>query len=206
MRPSEGGVGFKVSRETLDRLIIFEKLVRKWTASINLVSKRSLDELWVRHIVDSAQVFQVMAPIKGRWVDLGSGGGFPGAVVAILAIELAPELRVVCVESDQRKSTFLRAVSRETGANFSVVSQRIEDVPPLEADYLSARALAALPLLLELSERHLKSNGTGIFPKGESVASELTEARKNWRFHLESITSTTDPKSVLLKIGALTRA
>ncbi|MEV8468207.1 16S rRNA (guanine(527)-N(7))-methyltransferase RsmG [Fluviibacterium sp. DFM31] len=194
--------GLDVSRETLEKLSIYADLVRKWTRKINLVSQKSLDQLWDRHIVDSAQVYAAVTPKGGSWVDLGSGGGFPGAVVAILAQELARDVTLTCIESDQRKAAFLRTVSRETSTPFSVLDARIEAVPPQNAQYLSARALAPLAELLGFAERHLAPKGTAIFPKGARHAEELSEARKHWQFEVQEITSLTDAQAVLFKIGA----
>lgn len=197
--------GLDVSRETLDKLEAYGDLVRKWTRKINLVSPKSLDQLWERHIVDSAQVFTAAQPQGGAWADIGSGGGFPGAVVAILASDLAPELALTCIESDQRKATFLRTVSRETSVPFKVIDARIEAAEPQNADYLSARALAPLTDLLAFAERHLAPDGVAVFPKGARHAEELSEARKHWQFSVEEITSCTDTQAVLYKIGAPSR-
>ncbi|MCA8884488.1 MAG: 16S rRNA (guanine(527)-N(7))-methyltransferase RsmG [Rhodobacteraceae bacterium] len=197
--------GLDVSLETLDKLRTYADLVRKWTRKINLVSSRSLETLWDRHIVDSAQVYSVVAPERGSWVDLGSGGGFPGVVVAILAQECAPEVMVSCVESDQRKAAFLRTVSRETSTPMQVHDARIEALEPQNADYLSARALAPLADLLGFADRHLASGGVAVFPKGARHQQELTEARKLWQFKVEEITSCTDGEAVVFKIGALSR-
>ena len=196
-----------VSRETLARLEAYAALVAKWNPKINLVSRKSLEDLWSRHILDSAQVFALAGPApRGRWADLGSGGGFPGAVVAILAAGIGADLRVTLVESDQRKAAFLRTVSRETAVPFEVLSERIENLPPLGADLLSARALAPLTDLLGFAERHLASDGFALFPKGETHAQELREAQNRWRFSCETATSCTDPRAVILKIGAVCRA
>lgn len=195
-----------VSRETLERLKALAELVKKWSPVINLVSKGSLDVLWTRHILDSVQVFDIVNPISGHWVDLGSGAGFPGAVVAILAKERAPLVKVTCVESDQRKASFLRTVSRETSCGITVVDERIESLAPMDCDILSARALAPLDKLLGHAERHLSDDGVAVFPKGKNHADEVREARRHWRFDLHETTSRTDPTAVIFKIGALTRA
>ena len=196
-----------VSRETLERLEIYAALVAKWNPKINLVSRKSLEDLWSRHFVDSAQVYGLAGPNpRGLWADLGSGGGFPGAVIAILAAGAGADLRVTLVESDQRKAAFLRTVSRETSVPFGVLADRIETLPPLNADILSARALAPLTDLLGFAERHLGDGGVGLFPKGETHAAELREAQNRWRFSGETATSCTDPRAVILKIGAVCRA
>lgn len=197
-------VGVNVSRETLDRLEHYLALLNKWNPKINLVSPNTLVEAWTRHFVDSAQIFNLVPENTSSWVDLGTGGGFPGMVVAILGKELNPDLEVSMVESDVRKCAFLRTVARETGINATVYNKRIEAVDPLNADVVSARALAALPLLLELSTRHVKSGGKLLFPKGMRWKSEVEEARKSWTFALENHTSVTDPNAVILEIGEIT--
>ena len=195
-----------VSRETIERLDAFEALVRKWTPVVNLVSKASLPELRLRHIADSEQLFDFAGLHSGHWVDLGSGGGFPGLVIAILAKELAPELRVTCIESDLRKSAFLAAAARELDLSVTVLPQRIETAVPQQAQVVSARALAPLPELLEMAERHLAPGGIAIFPKGARHATEVAEARKGWRFDLTEAPSLTDPDARLLKFEGLARA
>ena len=173
---------------------------------INLVSRSTLDDLWSRHIVDSAQLFE-LAPVTAKhWVDLGSGGGFPGLVIAILAKELRPELEVVLVESDQRKCAFLRTVSRETNCGAVVHSKRVEEIEPLGADVLSARALADLNLLLEFSTRHLGSNGICLFPKGLTWEKEVKFARESWQFEEQVIKSETHDDAVILRIDEIKHA
>lgn len=197
--------GLIVSRETEDRLSVFSKLLEKWTCKINLISPASVPDIWQRHIQDSAQIFALSGRMSGTWVDLGSGGGLPGAVVAIMAAELAPQLSIVCVESDQRKAVFLATVSRETGVPFQVISERVEAIAPLAADVLSARALASLDVLLGFAGRHLAEDGVALFQKGARHEKERADAEKNWRFDCEAITSCTDPAAVIFKIGALNR-
>ena len=114
-----------VSRETLERLDVYADLLRRWTRKINLVSKGSLEGLWTRHFLDSAQLLTLAPESSVSWADLGSGGGFPGAVVAVLAAETRPDLKVTLVESDQRKAVFLRTVLRETGVAGDVLTARI---------------------------------------------------------------------------------
>lgn len=193
-----------VSRETMARLESYAALLRKWNSRINLVSPRTLDDLWTRHFLDSAQLLRLAGP-GTRWADLGSGGGFPGAVVAILAADLRPELKIILVEADQRKATFLRTVLRETGVSGDVLSARIEDIEPLKADILSARALAPLDRLLAYAERHLAPSAEALFPKGENVEAEIAEALEHWRFRCKRYPSITDANSTVLSIGEITR-
>ena len=136
-----------VSRETKARLEIYAELLRKWNPKINLVSKGTIDDLWSRHIIDSAQIYALACHPIEHWIDLGSGGGFPGLVIAIMAADRGSPGKTTLVESDARKCAFLRTVIRETGANATVMNERIEVLPSLEADILSARALGSLELL-----------------------------------------------------------
>lgn len=194
-----------VSRETLERLDAYARLLGQWTKAINLVSASTLDTIWTRHYLDSAQLLGLKCEGK-NWVDLGSGGGFPGAVVGVLARELRPEINVTLIEADQRKATFLRTISRELDVPLRVLDQRIEDARPQTADVLSARALAPLDKLLRFSERHLASGGVALFLKGEKADLEIAAALEHWRFRCETHPSETDENSVVLKIGDVERA
>ena len=194
-----------VSRETMARLDAYAGLLEKWTPAINLVSKASLRDLWTRHFLDSAQILGLAKTRIGRWVDLGAGGGFPGMVCAIMAAECAPDLRFTFVESDSRKATFLRTVSRETNVPVEIIDERIENIAPLKADVLSARALAPLKVLLEHAERHLAANGQALFPKGESFREELEEALESWAFRRDDYPSSTDGAGVVLSLGDIRR-
>lgn len=196
--------GLDVSRETFERLELYVEMVRRWNPKINLVSRRSLDDIWNRHILDSVQVYRCADTFES-WADLGSGGGFPGMVCAIMAIEEAPKAQFFFVESDQRKSAFLRNVARECGANCQVLSKRIESVDPLDADVLSARALADLNALMSFCDRHLGENGVALLPKGASWKKELEAAREEWKFECEPITSLTEPQAVILRIKGVSR-
>lgn len=196
---------FDVSRETLDKLLAYEVLLKKWNPAINLVAKSTLEDMWSRHFLDSAQIF-AMAPENAQiWADFGAGGGFPGLVIAVLSAEKEPERQVVLVESDLRKSAFLSTVSRELSLNTRVIAQRIEEIAPLDADVVSARALASLPKLLEFTAPHLKPDGTALFPKGARGQEELAQARESWSFDHEAIESLSDPNSVVLKIHGAER-
>ncbi len=193
-----------VSRETLARLRAFEALVLKWTPKINLISKGDQEELWDRHILDSLQVAQAAQRCE-HWVDIGSGGGFPGIVVAIYANEHWPGTRFTFIESDQRKCAFLRTSIRELDLNGTVIAKRIEDAPRQNADILSARALADLSLLLGFADRHLSRSGVALFQKGASWKKEVEDARKTWSFDCETIKSRTQDAAVILKIQGVSR-
>ncbi|PZQ97683.1 MAG: 16S rRNA (guanine(527)-N(7))-methyltransferase RsmG [Cereibacter sphaeroides] len=189
--------------ETKLRLKQFGALVQKWSTKINLVSRSSVSELQDRHILDSLQLFSLRPGGATSWVDLGSGGGFPGMVIAIAAAEAAPDLHVTLLESDQRKAAFLRNVSRETDVPVTVVAGRIEEAPPLQADMISARALAPLNLLCSYAHRHLNAHGMALFLKGVSVEDEIALARQSWNFDLEQFASQTDAKAHILRLKGL---
>jgi 16S rRNA (guanine527-N7)-methyltransferase len=195
-----------VSRETIERLEKFEEVLLKWNPRINLVSKSSLTDLWQRHIVDSVQVFTCVEDAGESWVDIGSGGGFPGIVVAIMAAERSSRTKVTLIESDQRKSAFLRTAARECGVSISVLTERIEQAVPQNTDILSARAVADLDALLEFTQRHLAVGGTAVFPKGVNWKKEVDKAAQRWRFDVEPITSLTETEAVILKIKGVARA
>lgn len=188
-----------VSRETRERLTAFCELVRKWNPRVNLVSRASLTELWDRHIVDSLQLASIPENTD-RWADLGSGGGFPGIVVASVLKDTTPTAQITMVESDQRKSAFLRTAIRELELNATVISKRIEQCEPLNATTLSARALAPLSDLLRFSAQHLSPDGQAIFPKGASWEKEVEDACQEWSFQYEAIKSQTDPSAAILLI------
>ena len=189
-----------VSRETLDRLERYAALLRRWQRAINLVGRGTLDDPWRRHFWDSAQLLPLLPPGAARLVDLGSGAGFPGMVLAIMGVE-----GITLVESDQRKCAFLQEVGRETGAAVAIEAGRLEDLrdrlPP--PDVFMARAVAALPLLLETIKLYMTPNTVCLFHKGRRVEEELTEARRAWSFASEKIHSQTDPSGVILRLEGI---
>lgn len=194
-----------VSRETAERLDVYSALLHKWNPRINLVSRASLDQHGTRHFADSAQLYDLAEHPVGHWADLGSGGGFPGLVIAILAAETGTPLRVTLVESDLRKATFLATVIRETGVRAEVLTDRIEEIAPLRADIVSARALADLTTLLGFAARHLADGGSALFPKGQSWQEELRQAQSAWQFTARIATSKTDTGSVILNVRGISR-
>lgn len=199
-------MGVDVSRETRRRLDVFSETLQTWNSRINLISRGDVRALWTRHIADSAQLFALRANTAGHWVDLGTGGGFPGLIVSILAAEAAPELRVTLVESDQRKVAFLATAARVCGVAPRIICGRAETVRPLHADVLSARALAPLSVLLGFAERHLAPSGVALFPKGARCDAELTSALESWSFTGHKIPSRTDPTGVVLAMEGVRRA
>jgi len=192
-----------VSRETLERLSRLESLLVKWNPAINLVSRASLSTAWDRHILDSAQLFDLITDDARHWVDIGSGGGFPGLVIATLAADLRPNLAVTLIESDHRKCTFLRQAAAQIGITPTVLTTRIESAPPQDADILSARALSALPNLLSHARRHLSTHGLALLPKGATWQEEVEQARNEWHFDLTVHPSRTDPNAVILAVKDL---
>ena len=191
-----------VSRETIEKLESFEALVLKWTQRINLVSPLTFQDIWRRHVLDSAQLFG-LAPVGSTWVDLGSGGGFPGIVLAILAQEMKPDCVFHLVESDQRKAAFLRKAALELGCPVVVHTKRAEGLTPMHGDTVSARALAPLVDLLPLVSRHLAPHGRAILPKGARAEEEIEKARAAWKFDLVFEQSRTDSQAKILMIENL---
>jgi 16S rRNA (guanine527-N7)-methyltransferase len=198
-------LGRDVSRETSERLALYAALLRAWNPKINLVSRQTLADLETRHFSDSAQLLELAPAHSTTWADLGSGGGFPGLVIAILAADRRPALHVTLVESDQRKAVFLRTVAQRAGVTVTVLADRIENIPPLGTDVLSARALAPLATLLDHANRHLRPGGTALFPKGATWRAEVDEALERWRFDCENLPSATSPDGAILRIGEIDR-
>jgi len=195
-----------VSRETIERLEHYASLLRKWNAQINLVATSTLADLWTRHIADSAQIYQLALHPVRHWVDLGSGGGFPGLVIAIMGLESGSPETATLVESDARKCAFLRTVIRETGARAKVITNRIESTPELAADALSVRALSDLTSLMPHFVRHLSPQGTAFVLKGANWKKELEEAQTKWKFTYRLDKSMTQAGSVVLSIRGVSRA
>jgi 16S rRNA (guanine527-N7)-methyltransferase len=188
-----------VSRETERRLAIFVDLLARWRKITNLISAGSFEEVWRRHIADSAQLL-ALAPAAKRWVDLGSGAGFPGMV---LAIQLAdePGALVHLIESDQRKCAFLREVARATGAAAQIHAARIESIAPetlMPVDAVTARAFAPLPALLDFAKVWLARGAVGVFPRGKSTEAQLSDYSDATDFRFETIASKIDPRAAIL--------
>ena len=195
----------QISALATERLQIFVGLLAKWNAAINLVSPASMAEVWTRHVADSAQVLD-LAPIRrARWLDMGSGAGFPGIVIALITADTPNPVEMTLVESDRRKAAFLSTVSRETGVPMIIQAARIEAVAPQSADTVSARALAPLVKLCSFAERHLAPHGAALFLKGGRYDAEIAEARRTWSFALDIRRSSTDPAGVVLIMKDLRR-
>ncbi|TPW28625.1 16S rRNA (guanine(527)-N(7))-methyltransferase RsmG [Martelella alba] len=199
--------GQSVSRETQDRLEHFVVHFQKWAKAINLVAPSTKTHMWERHIADSAQIFQ-LHPRPCQWVDIGSGGGFPGMITAIFLAE-AGQGWVHLVESNNKKASFLRTAIRETGARASVHAIRAEAaMEEIEsADCMSARALAALDELFAFAEPWAKKQDgfRCYFHKGRDYQSEIDKARGQWQFDLIEHESRVEPGSVVLEVSNLRR-
>lgn len=194
-----------VSRETFDALKRYQALFLKWNERINLASRATLEQLWTRHIVDSAQVIGLM-PDARRWVDIGSGGGFPGVVTAILLRD-KPGAHVDLVESNGKKASFLRAALAECRAPGHVHAIRIELAARQIAipECVTARALAPLNDLLLLSEPWLAGGAVGLFHKGREYRTEVSESVNHWTFDLVEHPSRVENDSVILEVRSLRR-
>ncbi len=189
-----------VSRETLEKFDIYAERLVKWNRAINLVAKPTLDSLWDRHFLDSAQLLEYIPNNVKSWIDLGSGAGFPGLVIAIMR----PDIAVTLVESDRRKSVFLTETARACNVDVTVLAERVEKID-LKADVVSARALAPLTKLLLFSEQLLHPKGQSLFLKGESVENELTEANHIWHITHTQHKSRVDPRGSILSITEFER-
>ncbi len=194
-----------VSRETFDRLLAFERHFQKWNRSINLVAASTQKDAWSRHVLDSAQLAAI-EPDARRWVDLGSGGGFPGLVMAFLLAERGGTIDLV--ESNRKKAGFLQATVGQFGLSARVIARRIEDAYPLvpAPEIVTARALAPLGALLDLSAPWLTAGARGLFHKGRDYEREVEESAHRWRFDLVEHRSLVDPQGVILELRDLRRA
>lgn len=187
-----------VSRETAVRLDALVALLSRWSRRINLVGRSTLDAIWTRHVADSAQLWPLAPDAARRWVDLGSGAGFPGLVIAALARDVRPALRVTLIESDARKCAFMAEAARAMDVAVTILPSRIEATAPQRADVVSARALAPLPALLPLAARHLAPDGVALFLKGAGAQAELTEAAAAWHTDIRLERSVTDPSGAVI--------
>jgi 16S rRNA (guanine527-N7)-methyltransferase len=185
--------------EIAERLATYLDLLAKWNAKINLVGPNTLDDPWRRHILDSAQLKKHI-PDQAVLVDLGSGAGLPGMILAILGLAQAH-----LIESDARKCAFLREAARITETPVTIHNTRIEAAPVIAADVVTARALASLDVLIPMAVRFLKPGGRAVFLKGARWAEELTDAQKSWHMEVSEALSLTDPAARILILEQLSR-
>ncbi len=184
-----------VSRETFEQFRIYERLLRHWQRAINLVARGTLDDLWHRHFLDSAQIVRALPDTATSLLDIGSGAGFPGLVLAMLGVE-----DVHLVESDQRKCQFLRTAVRETAVDVTIHNVRVETLPAQPFDAVTARACAPLTSLLGFSRPFLHSGSVSVFPKGARVQEELTAAEARWIMRYTIIPSITNRSGTLVRL------
>lgn len=189
-----------VSRETTERLDAFAGLLLKWNKTINLISRKDEAEIWPRHIQDALQLTSFLPEIPGAIVDLGSGAGFPGLVLAI-----ATQRHVDLIESDHRKSAFLREAVRLTQAPATVHTARIEAVTLPKVHVVTARALAPLAQLIGLAQNFLLEDGFLLAPKGSNASAELTAAKTQWHMTVQSASSKTSANATIFKISEVRR-
>ena len=187
-----------VSRETLLRLELFADLLLTWNARINLISRADAPHLWQRHITDALQLAPLIPPGCPRAIDLGSGAGFPGLILAI-----AYGIEVDLIEQDQRKAAFLREAAMVTRAPVHIHATKIERAKVAPAPLVVSRALATLPILLGWAHPLLTEDGICLFPKSSTAESEITQAERRWSMHIDRLPSRTDPNGVILRIRDL---
>ncbi len=204
--PEEFQRRFGISRETREKLETYAALLKRWQKTINLVAPSTLDEIWHRHFADSAQLWRYRPENARTWLDLGSGAGFPGLVLAIMASETGGT-RHILVESDSRKAAFLREVARETRVAVDILCMRIENAETHakvgKADCVTARALAPLSRLVEIAAPYFASSTLGMFLKGREVATEVENAAQDWQFAFELIPSVTEEAGRVVLLKAL---
>ena len=196
---------YNVSRETIDELKKYEALVKEWNTKFNLISKSTVDKVWERHILDSLQLCPFFDEKEGVLIDFGSGAGFPGIVIAIVAKEKFPNLKINLVESITKKATFLNVVKEALNLDINVINDRIENIKSLKADFITSRAMASLDKLLNYSKPFCLKSTNLIFPKGEKWKEELEEAKKKWCFNFKTIDSQTNKDSCILYISNVRR-
>lgn len=191
--------GVHVSRETEEKLFAFVSLLEKWNPRINLVSSKDIENVWSRHVLDSLQLVPLIQG-QSRFIDMGSGGGFPAVVVGI-----ATGIPGVLIESDQRKAAFLREVARLTQTNLEVLPCRLESVKVQPAPVVTARALAPLVKLLEWTHPLLQPEGKAIFLKGQQAVQEIQDAEQVWQMDVQAYPSQTSSDGMILEVRNFNR-
>ena len=203
--PDEFQRATNVSRETLARLKLLVGLLEDWNLRHNLVSRGSVAHVWQRHVLDSAQLVDFVPETAKSLVDLGSGAGFPGLILAALLVDRTG-FRTVLLEATRKKCEFLATAAERIGVTAEIRNRRIEDAPPESFDVVSARACAPLPRLLQYAQRFQGPNTRNLFLKGQNVGDELTESHKYWRMKAHQHPSRSDPSGTVLVIEGLRRA
>lgn len=196
---------YNVSRETMDKLITFQNMVLKWNEKFNLISKSSEDDIWERHILDSAQLFQYLSKEDKSLYDFGSGAGFPAVVLAIISEDFLPDLKITLIESIGKKATFLREVNKKLKLNMVVLPERIEKLTLPKADIITSRAMASLEKLLQYAKPFCNKETKLLFLKGEKWQEEIKTAEQKWTFEHQSFSSETSEKGRVLLIKNIRR-
>lgn len=197
---------YDVSRETYSKLELYCQALIEWQEKINLISKNSLQDVWNRHFADSAQLFNLIPKNARTIIDIGSGAGFPGMVLAIISNKKTPYLKTTLVESIKKKTLYLNHVKELVGVrNLEIINGRAELIKNKKFDVVTSRAVTALQGLLTYADNLLNKNGICIFPKGANYQKEIDEAKKFWKFSLDVIQSTTSEEGKILIISNLTK-
>lgn len=197
---------YNVSRETYSKLELYCQTLIEWQNKINLVSNNSLQDVWNRHFADSAQLFKLIPDNAKTLVDIGSGAGFPGMVLAIISNEKTPYLKTTLVESIRKKTLYLNYVKDSIDVkNLEIINDRAESIKNQKYDVITSRAVTALANLLAYAEKLLDKNGICIFPKGSNYQKEIDDAKKIWKFSLDVVQSSTSEEGKILIISNLTK-
>ena len=200
MKKNEFVKSLNVSRETLSSFYEYKTLLYKWNEKINLVSKNTLVDIWERHFLDSGQVIKHVDASGKRWVDVGSGAGFPGLVVALLLRDRKIDCDLVLVEKNPKKGFFLKEVIRKLNLSVEVVNDNIDILEPLNADILTARAFSELNNLIEIAFRHRKKEGICLFLKGENYRIELDKTLNYWFFDYDIVDSLSSSSGKIIRV------
>ena len=200
MKKNEFVKSLNVSRETLNGFYEYETLLSKWNEKINLVSKNTLVDIWERHFLDSGQIIKHVEASGKRWVDVGSGAGFPGLVVALLLRDRKIDCDLVLVEKNPKKGFFLNEVIRKLNLSVEVVNDNIGTLEPLNADILTARAFSELNNLIEIAFRHRKKEGICLFLKGENYRIELDKTLNYWFFDYDIVDSLSSSSGKIIRV------
>ena len=200
MKKNEFIKSLNVSRETLKGFYEYKTLLSKWNEKINLVSENTLVDIWERHFLDSGQIIKHVEASGKRWVDVGSGAGFPGLVVALLLRDRKIDCNLVLVEKNPKKGFFLKEVIRKLNLSVEVVNDNIDTLEPLNADILTARAFSELNNLIEIAFRHRKKEGICLFLKGENYRIELDKTLNYWFFDYDIVDSLSSSSGKIIRV------
>ena len=194
---------YNVSRETFEKLKTYECLLKEWQTKFNLVSNSTLENAWERHFLDSVQLFKLIPQTAKTLMDFGSGAGFPGMVIAIMANAKTPYLKVSLVESTTKKTLYLNEVKKQVGVEVEIINERIEKIKPHIVDVITSRAMTSLDALLQYALPFCGKKTVCIFPKGKKYAEELQEAQKKWSFSCQIVDSEQSDEGKILVITDL---